>query len=105
MQLAIYIYVCEDDDDGDDDDDDDDDEEEEEEDDEDDSDDEILLSLSAILFNNPGKWRLSLYVGHPGSGESQMMMMKIGKNIQDNDEDHGDYGVWSRECNGSNVLP
>ena len=53
----------------DDDDDDDDDEEEEEEDDEDDSDDEILLSLSAILFNNPGKWRLSLYVGHPGSRE------------------------------------
>ena len=30
---------------------------------------------------------------------------KIGKNIQDNDEDHDDSGVWSRECNGSNVLP
>ena len=45
-------------------------EEEEDADDEDDSDDEILLSLSAILFNNPGKWRLSLYVGHPGSRES-----------------------------------
>ena len=45
-------------------------EEEEDDEDEDDSDDEILLSLSAILFNNPGKWRLSLYVGHHGSRES-----------------------------------